>query len=354
MMKIVSIVGARPQFIKLGPLSKMIRKEFREIIIHTGQHYHDNMSRKFFIDLEISEPDYNLEAGSGSHAEQTGQMMIRMEKLLEKEKPNMVIVFGDTNSTLAGAFTAVKLQIPAVHVEAGLRSFNRSMPEEINRIVADHCVDILLAPTKTAVENLNNEGLAEKTHLTGDIMLDTLRLNIAKAESSSKILKELNLAKNNYLLLTLHRPYNVDSFDHIKDIMDALDKTNQTILFPVHPRTKKMIGHFKLKLSNNIITIDPVGYLDFIMLEKNAKKIITDSGGIQKEAYLLKVPCITVRPETEWLETVQDGWNVLVGFDPDKLIAAIHDFSPAAKQNNIFGEYSCAEKMVKVIERYLT
>jgi UDP-GlcNAc3NAcA epimerase len=311
------------------------------------------MSKQFFIDLEIPEPDYNLEVGSGSHAQQTGQMMIGLEKLLEKEKPNMIIIFGDTNSTLAGAFTASKLHIPSAHVEAGLRSFNRSMPEEINRIVTDHCSDILLAPTKTAIENLKHEGLAKKSSLTGDIMLDTLQLSITRAESSSHILEELELKKNNYLLLTLHRPYNVDSFNQIKNIFGVLAKSKEKIVFPVHPRTKKMINHFKLKLSKNIIVTDPVGYLDFIILEKNSKKIITDSGGIQKEAYLLQVPCITVRPETEWLETVQESWNILVGFDPAKLIDAVDHFLPAVKQNNIFGEYSCAEKMVDMIERYL-
>ena len=352
-MKIVSIVGARPQFIKLAPLSSELRKRFEEIIVHTGQHYDSNMSHQFFSDLGIPLPDYNLEIGSGLHGFQTGKMLMGIEEILIKERPEMAIVFGDTNSTLSGAIAASKLHIPVAHVEAGLRSFNKQMPEEINRILTDHCSDVLFAPTETAVSNLRNEGLAEKTYLTGDIMVDAIEANRKIAQEKSLILKDLNLAPGGYHLLTLHRPYNVDSRENLTKIMEALSRLSAEIVFPVHPRTKKMIAEYDIKLGKNILSIDPVGHLDFIQLEHNANKIITDSGGIQKEAYMLGVPCITVRPETEWVETVDSGWNKLVGFDPNKLIDAIENFIPSGKHDKIFGEYWCADKMVEVIESFI-
>jgi UDP-N-acetylglucosamine 2-epimerase len=353
-MKIISVVGARPQFIKLSPLSIKIREKFQEIIVHTGQHYDSNMSDHFFRDLNIPKPHYNLGIGSNSHAVQTGKMMMALESIFAKEHPHIVIVFGDTNSTLAGALAATKLGIKVVHVEAGLRSFNKTMPEEINRILTDHCADVLFAPTKAAVNNLKHEGLADKTYLTGDIMLDALLLNKEKAKQKSTILEKLCINAKDYYLLTLHRPYNVDNHENLKNILIGLSKIDKTIIFSVHPRTQKMISQFDVKISKNIQVVEPVGYLDFIQLEDNASKIITDSGGIQKEAYILKVPCITVRPETEWVETVEAGWNVLVGFDPIKLIDAIENFIPSGKQDKIFGEYGCADKMVEVIESFIS
>jgi len=352
-MKIASIVGARPQFIKLGPLSKKIREKHQEIIIHTGQHYDINMSGQFFDDLQIAQPDFNLEIGSGDHALQTGQMIIELGKVLNKIMPDMVVVFGDTNSTIAGALVSTKMQIPIAHVEAGLRSFNKEMPEEINRILTDHCSDLLFAPTETAMNNLKNEGLISKSYLTGDIMVDALMINKERALKKSNILDVLGLFEKDYLLFTLHRPYNVDSKENLKRIIAELSKIEKPIVFPVHPRTKKMIKSIDVKVGNNFKIIDPVGYLDFIMLEQASKKILTDSGGIQKEAYMLKIPCITLRPETEWVETVETGWNKLVGFDSSLLIEAVKSFSPNGEQEKIFGEFGCAEKVLEIIEDFM-
>jgi len=353
MKKVVSIVGARPQFIKLAPFSHALRRKYNEVIVHTGQHYDPNMSGSFFAELEIPEPDYNLEIGSGEHGKQTGQMLIALEKVVLAEQPHAIVVFGDTNSTLAGALVGAKLQIPTAHVEAGLRSFNRSMPEEINRVVADHASDLLFAPTRTALAHLTDEGLAAKTRLTGDIMLDTLQLSQNKAEAQSKILEKFELTLKNYLLLTLHRPYTVDTAAVLKPILQAIDRTGKKVVFPLHPRTRKMITSFKKKTYKNLMLIDPQGYLDFVMLQKHAQKILTDSGGIQKEAYLLGVPCITLRPETEWVETVAAGWNRVVGHDPEILTEAIETFNPDGHRPDVFGTFPVAEKMVEELGRLI-
>jgi UDP-N-acetylglucosamine 2-epimerase len=351
--KIATIVGARPQFIKLAPLSKDLRKKFNEVIIHTGQHYDLNMSGSFFTDLDIPEPDFNLGIGSADHGTQTGQMLIALEKVMLKEKPDMTVVFGDTNSTLAGALAASKLHIPAAHVEAGLRSFNKTMPEEINRIVADHCADLLFAPTKTAVDNLKNEGLEEQLRFSGDIMLDTLQLNLEKAEKQKNVLKKLDLSEKQYLLLTLHRAYTVDEKDVLGQLLESVSQADLPVVFPVHPRTQKMIRSFDLNITSKIKLIDPLGYLEFLMLQQNAAKILTDSGGIQKEAYLLGTPCITLRPETEWVETVDAGWNIVVGNRPQQLLEAIENFSPSGDRPPVFGTFPVAEKMVEEIEIFL-
>jgi UDP-N-acetylglucosamine 2-epimerase len=346
-MRIFSIVGARPQFIKLAPLSKVLRKFHKEIIVHTGQHYDYAMSQNIFRDLGINEPDYNLEIGSGTHAEQTGRMLIELEKVFHTGNPDLIIVFGDTNSTLAGSLAAAKLLIPVIHIEAGLRSFNRKMPEEINRIVADSISDWLFAPTITAVNNLKNEGLEDRTYLAGDIMVDTLNFNLPVALDKSAILSELGLNTGEYYLLTLHRPYNVDNPDVISHIIDVLSKSGERIVFPVHPRTQKILKSLK-PYTGNILITDPAGYLDFIALEYHSKKIITDSGGIQKEAYILKKPCITLRTETEWTETIIDGWNLLI--DPSEKLFwhKIESFNPSGEQRNVFGE-NVTEKMVNII-----
>lgn len=349
MKKILTIVGARPQFIKLAPFSKEARKYFKEIIVHTGQHYDRDMSGSFFKDLDIPDPDYNLEIGSENHGAQTGKMLIALEEVVLKEKPALITVFGDTNSTIAGALVASKLDIPVAHVEAGLRSFNKTMPEEINRILTDHCCDFLFAPTKTAVKNLKNEGLAKTTCFTGDIMLDTLHMSTKKAGEQSNILEKLRLKPEQYHLITLHRPYMVDVLEKLGDILNVLSKVDQQIIFPVHPRTRKMLKKFNVKINSNIKLIDPQGYLDFLQLEKNAAKIITDSGGIQKEAYLLGKPCITLRPETEWIETVEAGWNKVIWNSSRGLLDAIRNFNPSSERPAVFGRFSCAEKMIKEI-----
>ena len=350
-MKIASIVGARPQFIKCSPISKELRKNHHEILIHTGQHYNYEMSKLFFDQLGIPKPDYNLGVGSGSQGEQTGKMLIEIEKVLIKEKPDLVLIYGDTNSTLAGALVAVKLHIKIAHVEAGLRSFNKKMPEEINRIITDHCSDILFSPTKTGVTNLEKEGITKGVYLTGDVMFDALKENLKIAEKS-KILDELDLQAKEYYLTTVHRQENTDNIDNLSKILQALSQINKKVVFPIHPRTKKFIKNNKLEktLDKNVILIDPVGYLDFIWLEKNAKKILTDSGGIQKEAYMLKVPCITLRENTEWVETVDDNWNVIVGNDKEKILDAVKNFNPSSEQKGHYGEGDASIKIKEIID----
>jgi UDP-GlcNAc3NAcA epimerase len=346
-MKIFSVVGARPQFIKLAPLSSALRREHKEIIVHTGQHYDEPMSENFFRDLGINKPEYNIGIGSGSHAEQTGKMLVELERLYFSGKPDLVIVFGDTNSTLAGALAASKLLIQVIHIEAGLRSYNREMPEEINRIVTDNLSEHLFVPTITALINLQKEGMESKAYLTGDIMVDTLKQNLTVAIEKSTILSDLKLQQGDYYLLTLHRPYNVDKPEVLLHIIKNLSGSAERIVFPVHPRTQKVLKSLEIN-TNNLMIIDPVGYLDFISLEYHSKKIITDSGGIQKEAYILKKPCITLRTETEWTETVEDGWNILIDPAEKAFWPQIEAFSPSGKQRNVFGK-NPTKNMVEII-----
>ncbi|MBT4337799.1 MAG: UDP-N-acetylglucosamine 2-epimerase (non-hydrolyzing) [Bacteroidetes bacterium] len=346
--KIISIVGARPQFVKLAPLSEKLNQFHKEIIIHTGQHYDHNMSDSFFSDLKIKQPKYNLNIGSATQGAQTGTMLTEIEKVLEIEKPQLVIVFGDTNSTLAGALAASKMGIDVVHIEAGLRSFNRSMPEEINRIVTDHVSEYLFAPTQNAMNLLQNEGLQDKSYLVGDITVDALMRNLEVAKSKSIILDELKLTENSYYLLTLHRPYNVDDPNVLRNILDTLSQLDELVLFPVHPRTKSILETHKIAVGKNIQMIEPLGYLDFIYLQSNARKILTDSGGIQKEAFILMKPCITLRSETEWIETVEEGWNLLMKPESDLDAEKIMNFNPTKVQMDIFGRNN-ADKMVEII-----
>ncbi len=347
MHKILSIVGARPQFIKLGPFSKALKGKAHEIIVHTGQHYDDNMSDFFLKDLEIPRPGHNLNIGSLPQGAQTGRMIEAIEKVLLHEKPDAAVVFGDTNSTMAGAIAAVKLSIKTIHIEAGLRSFNRTMPEEINRIVADHTADILFAPTKTAMNNLKNEGLGEKAFLTGDIMVDALDSCLKKAVELPENDKGYSLPKS-FFLLTLHRPYNVDDPQNLALLLSKLENINNTIVFPVHPRSRKIIETNKIKIPYNVKLVPPHGYIDFIRLQWLSQKIITDSGGVQKEAYLLEKPCITLRPETEWVETVENGWNILLDHNDKDFESKLTGFSPENKPAALFGE-NVARKMVSIL-----
>jgi UDP-N-acetylglucosamine 2-epimerase len=351
-MKIFSIVGARPQFIKLAPLSAALATTglHQEFIVHTGQHYDYAMSEQIFTDLGIRKPDIHLEVGAGNQTEQIAAMMIRLEKAMLEKLPNVVIVFGDTNSTLAGALVAAKLNIPIIHIEAGLRSFNRTMPEEINRIVTDHVSTYLFAPTQTAVDNLTNEGLAKNTFLTGDIMVDTMKNSIKIALNKSTVIKDLKLQDKQYNLLTLHRHYNVDDTTILEHILNELGTLEEKIIFPVHPRTKKMLS-VTYTVPQNIELIEPQGYLDFIALEYAAKRIISDSGGIQKEAYILSKPCITLRTETEWVETVNEKWNLLINPTADNIAQKIIDFVVPDKQLDIFGD-DVTMKMVNLINTF--
>jgi UDP-GlcNAc3NAcA epimerase len=354
-MKILSVIGARPQFIKAAPVSHAIRKRekdganLQEVIVHTGQHYDENMSAIFFRDLEIPEPHYNLGVGSGSHGWQTGQMLERIEKVLVTEKPDRIMVYGDTNSTLAGALAASKLHIPLAHVEAGLRSFNRRMPEEINRVVADHLSDLLFCPAQTAVEMLAQEGIVRGVHLVGDIMADSLALALARINPRSDILTRFGIQEGSYLLATIHRAENTDQGENLKAILTAFQLLNEPILFPIHPRTRKTLGKMRLSCPANVKMIDPVGYLDMVRLEKAARIILTDSGGMQKEAYWLGVPCVTLRNETEWIETIKSGWNQLVGTEEDKIVQAIRYSARPNLHPNLYGDGHAAERMVTIL-----
>ncbi len=318
-LKVLTVVGARPQFIKAAMVSHELREcaGLRDLIVHTGQHYDRNMSDVFFDELDIPKPDYNLSIGSATQGTQTGRMLEALEDVLMEQKPNCVVVYGDTNSTLAGALAAVKLHIPVVHVEAGLRSFNRRMPEEINRILVDHASDLLLVPTETAMRNLMCEGFEQdRVHLVGDVMYDAALFYAKKAEAASVILERLGLARKAYVLATVHRAENTDNPKRLKRIFEALAVVSREVpvVVPMHPRTQAALqqeGTYG-KTTDSICVIEPVGYLDMVMLEKNALLIATDSGGIQKEAFFHGVPCITLRDETEWTELVETGWNRIV------------------------------------------
>lgn len=356
-MKIVSVVGARPQFIKVATLSREIRKLSEEILVHTGQHYDYEMSQAFFRALEIPKPDYNLGVGSGTHCEQLASIISRMEKALREIKPDIVLTFGDTNSTLGAAIASVKSGYPTAHIEAGLRSYNREMPEEINRVVTDHISNILFCPTASSVDNLAREGIIRNVFLVGDVMVDVLLLNSKIALQRSMILQELNLSEKEYLVATIHRPSNVDKQENLGIIVNAFIASGHKIIFPLHPRTEKMLNEFnlmeKLRKAPNIVITKPLDYMDFQRLIMGAGKILTDSGGVQKEAYVLKVPCITLREETEWIETVNDGWNVLVGVDERKILEAITKFEPMGLQRARFGDGKASIKIARILHEGL-
>lgn len=344
-MKIVYIVGARPQFIKHAPLSRELQKTTKGVLIHTGQHYDYNMNKVFFDELSIPEPDYNLGVGSGTHAYQTGEMLKGIEGILIEEKPDLLLVYGDTNSTLAGALAAAKLHVKVAHVEAGLRLYDKSIPEEINRVLTDYCSDYLFCPTHTAVDNLKQECINKGVYLTGDVMVDALNFNKKVAERLN-ILDNLGLTRKQYLLVTVHRDFNTDDRNHLANIASALiklGKSGNRIVFPAHPRTVKLLKTYKLldSLEKRITLIEPLGYLEFLKLLNHAGKVVTDSGGIQKEAYILKVPCITLMDSTPWTETVEDGWNILTGTDIEKIIEAVENFEPVSEQRDAFGNQAC-------------
>jgi UDP-GlcNAc3NAcA epimerase len=345
MKKIVTVVGARPQIIKAAALSRAIAKrtnEMKEILIHTGQHYDENMSEVFFKELMIPSPDYNLNVGSGLHGAQTAKMIDGIEQILLKEQPDALVLYGDTNSTLAGAVAASKLKIPVVHIEAGLRSGNKNMPEEINRILCDHTATLLFSPTQAGAENLFREGFQQypkapfnnnnpKVYVAGDVMFDNSLFFSNLAKNKSTILKELNLTPESYILSTIHRDHNTDIKENLASIFKALlaiaDHSKINIILPLHPRTKSkmhtLFNEDEMQMIQQYIQIiPPVSFLDIIALETNARLIITDSGGIQKEAFFFKKPCVVLRPETEWTELIENGNNMLAGADYDKIIQA--------------------------------
>jgi UDP-GlcNAc3NAcA epimerase len=346
---VATIIGARPQFVKAAPVSRALQAKFTEVIIHTGQHYDASMSDIFFDELNLRRPDHNLGIGGGSHGEQTGRMLIEIEKTLLEIKPDIVLVYGDTNSTLAGSLVAAKLHIPVAHIEAGLRSYNRDMPEEINRVVCDHLSDLLFCPTSTASENLALEGIEKGVHRVGDVMYDALKYNLALARSKSSILENLRLDKGKYALATIHRASNTDNPDHLRSILRAFGQLNTIVVFPVHPRTKQVLNKLDIKPAKNIRLTEPVGYLDMLALEENANGILTDSGGVQKEAYLVGVRCITLREETEWVETVDVGWNRLVGTNQDLIRATFETWHPNADHPDLYGDGQAAEQISQIL-----
>jgi UDP-GlcNAc3NAcA epimerase len=398
-VKIVTVVGARPQFIKAGAFCRAIeeynrkaspKKRMDEVLVHTGQHYDYLMDRVFFEELELPKPAYHLGAGSGSHAQQTGRMLESLEPVLEKEKPDGVVVYGDTNSTLAGALTAAKLNIPVVHVEAGLRSYVRSMPEEINRLVTDQLSTFLFCPTNQSVRNLAKEGIkpgpARVVRNIGDVMYDSILYYSKIAEKKSAILKKLGLLTPNpytertvphqtrksesrtrqsairiehYYLATLHRAENTDDPEKLESILKALNEIGRKIpvVLPLHPRTKKMIHTFRLlPRGRSIKLIDPVSYFDMLSLERQAKVILTDSGGVQKEAYWFGVPCLTLREETEWVETVRSGWNVLVGTAMRRIVKEVNSLpkrKPTPRSKGLFGGGRASWRMVQTLAELL-
>ena len=352
-MKVVTVVGARPQFIKAAALSREVRlmTGVREVLVHTGQHYDNNMSDVFFRELGLPEPAVNLGIGSGGHGAQTGRMLAALEQVLLSENPDWLVIYGDTNSTLAGALAGAKLRIPVAHIEAGLRSFNRGMPEEVNRILSDHASDLLFAPTVAAVANLNREGITpERIRLVGDVMYDVAVAARGVATRESKIIHELGLSPGGYLLATVHRAENTDSPARLAAILGGLSRVaaELPVVLPLHPRTRRQVElEPELgRLVSQLKVVDPVGYLDMVMLEQSAKLIATDSGGVQKEAYFCRVPCVTLRGETEWVELVELGWNHLVDpLTPEHVAAGIRAalVAPAGKDGSPYGSGQAAK-----------
>jgi UDP-N-acetylglucosamine 2-epimerase len=351
-MKIVSIVGARPQFIKASPLTLLLRKQHHEILVHTGQHYDYGMSDVFFEDLGIPAPDYHLGIGSGRHGAQTGGMLTAIEDVLEKEQPDAVIVYGDTNSTLAGVLASAKLHIPVAHIEAGLRSFNRAMPEEINRVLTDHVSTWLFAPSKLSRDQLAREGIRAGVHVVGDIMYDALLLHRSRADTSSKVLDELRLSPKSYYVATVHRAENTDRRENLASIFEGLGRLDKPVVMPLHPRTLKKLEEFQISLRENVKPLDPLGYLDMLKLQSQASCILTDSGGVQKEAYYLSVPCVTLRYETEWVETVTAAWNLICGTESVAIVEGVCRMEGCqAPHPNLYGDGTTAQRIVEVLSR---
>lgn len=348
--RVVTVVGARPQFIKAAPMCRALREAgHSEFLVHTGQHYDSDMSQCFFDDLGIPDPDVNLGVGSSTHAHQTARMMTGIEEALVAQRPDIVVLYGDTNSTVAGALAAAKLQIPIAHVEAGLRSFDRSMPEEVNRVVTDHLASLLWAPGQIAVDNLRNEGLTVGVEMVGDIMLDALQATIALRRSDD-VLVRFGLRERGYLLATIHRAENTEAAP-LQSILTAFGRLSETVIWPVHPRTRAQIDALGLHPSPNVRWVAPLGHVEMITLLQQARLVLTDSGGLQKEAYWLKVPCVTLRETTEWVETVSAGWNTLAGSDAARIVEAVNRLTPGFDHQVLYGDGQTAARCVASLER---
>jgi UDP-GlcNAc3NAcA epimerase len=350
-MKLLTVIGARPQFIKAATVSRVVadRDDVHEVIVHTGQHYDANMSDVFFDELAIPKPDHHLGIGGGSHGQMTGRQLEAIEEVLLKEKPDTVLVYGDTNSTLAGALASVKLHIPVAHVEAGLRSFNRKMPEEINRILTDHAADMLFAPTQTAVANLSKEGIDDgKVYLVGDVMYDAAMFYRARAKKPAWF-DDLPVEEGEFVLATIHRAENTDDPERLTNIIAGLGDTGRPIILPLHPRTRAKLADHGVVPAKNIVVVDPVGYLEMVWLEMNCIAVATDSGGVQKEAFFHGKPCITLRDETEWVELVTSGWNTLVGAERSAIATMLTNCSVPEKHEALYGNSNAALKTVAKI-----
>jgi UDP-GlcNAc3NAcA epimerase len=349
-MKIVSVVGARPQFIKAAAVSRELRTQHHEILVHTGQHYDYEMSGVFFDGLEIPSPDINLGVGSGSHGAQTSAMLKGMEDVLLSERPDCLLVYGDTNSTLAAALAASKLSVPVAHIEAGVRSFNRCMPEEVNRVLVDHVSDLLLCPSESAAGNLAKEGITANVHVVGDVMLDVL--NWARQRIKPGALNRLGLddfTRGSHLLATVHRSENTNDISRLARILAAFNALEERVVFPIHPRTRKVIAEMDGRIEPHVQLIDPVGYLEMVALTESARLVLTDSGGLQKEAYWLGVPCVTLRDETEWVETVEAGWNTLTGADSRSILDAVRSSARPSVHPSLYGRGDAAKACVTEI-----
>ncbi len=347
-MKIVSIVGARPQFIKAAVLSRVLRRSHEEVLVHTGQHYDPLLSDIFFSELDLPPPERHLGIGSDTHARQIGRMLEAIEEVLLVERPDRVLVYGDTNSTLAGALAAAKLGLPLAHVEAGLRSYDRSMPEELNRTLTDHCADLLFCPSSIAFDNLAQEGISAGVHLVGDVMYDSV---LQQAESlDSRSLARWGLSAGEYALATVHRAANTDDTERLRSILEALGRLGEPVIFPVHPRTRKAMLAAGLEAAANVRLAEPLGYREMLALEKNARCILTDSGGVQKEAFFFAVPCVTLRNETEWPETIDCGWNALAGCDAELIVEAAARPRPSGAPPQVYGDGHAAERIVEILD----
>ena len=351
-MRIVSIVGARPQFIKAAPVSLALREQHDEVLVHSGQHYDAAMSDVFFEQLGIPAPDHELGIGSGPHGQQTGAMLAAIESLLLADRADAVLVYGDTNTTLAGGLAAAKLGIPVLHVEAGLRSFNRAMPEEINRVLVDHVATLLFCPTQTAADNLAAEGITSGVHVVGDVMMDTLRLFAERADDDGT-LSRFGVTPGKYHLATVHRAGNTDDPAALASLIEGFALVREPVLWAIHPRTRARLAAFGLDgavaAAANVRVLDPLGYLETMTLLRSARTLLTDSGGMQKEAYFFGVPCVTLRAETEWVETVELGWNTLAGTDPARIAAAAAAATRPAGRPPVYGDGHASERVAEII-----
>jgi UDP-N-acetylglucosamine 2-epimerase len=350
-MKIMTVVGARPQFVKASAVSAAITgaAHLDEIIVHTGQHYDEAMSGSFFTELGIAPPRHNLEVGSGGHGEQTGVMMQRLERVVAEEQPDCMLVYGDTNSTLAAALVGAKLLLPIAHVEAGLRSFDRSMPEEINRVVTDHVSSHLYCPSEVAIANLRNEGVVEGVHLVGDVMHDVIRREMAKLGAENPVAARSGVAPG-YVLVTIHRPGNTDDSRRLGEILDAVEAlaaSGMPVIWPVHPRARPLLAEWSAPAGVHLV--EPASYRETVALLRDARSVLTDSGGLQKEAYWMATPCVTVRPSTEWVETVDEGWNRLVDADRTEIVAATLSAAPGDSTRQAYGTGDAAARIVDLI-----